>query len=130
MVENNSENLAELYYERLRTTTNPGATLANFMCELTGKEPSKSYVIQINKLIRIFDRYNVFFSIIDLSNVRDLKDNIYPLLYTICRGRFEKQHQSSTVVQFNKLDKELRDIGKDIEKAKKARFTPPSSEGL
>ena len=130
MVDSSSENIAELYYERLKTTTNVGATLAKFMCELIDREVNKSHVIQVNKLIRVFGRFNVYFSIIDLSNVRDLGENIYPLLYTICRSRFEKSHTSDTVVQFRKLTKEINEIDKSIEKAKRTKVRPPSGDDL
>ena len=130
MVDNSAENRAELYYEKLKTTTNVGGTLAKFMCELIDREITKSYVMQVNRLIRIFGRFNVYFSIIDLSTVKNLGDDFYPLLYTICRNRFEKAHSSDTVVQFTKLTKELNDIEKSIEKAKKTKLKPPSGDDL
>ena len=130
MVDSSLENIAELYYERLNNTTSVGSVLTRFMCELIDREPSKSYVIQLNRLVKIFGRFNVYFSIIDMSNVRDLGDNFYPLLYTICRNRFEKSHSGDTVVQFTSLSKEINEIEKGIERTKKAKLNPPSGDDL
>ena len=130
MVDNDIENVAELYYERLKNTTNPGATLTKFMCELIDREINRSYVIQINRLIKIFGRFNVYFSIIDLSNVRNLGEDIYPLLYTICRSRFEKAHNSFAVVQHESLSRTINEIEKRVERAKKSKLKPPSGDDL
>jgi len=50
MTEN--ENLSDLYYERLSSTTNPGTVLARFMGELIDRPINKSHIIMMNKMVK------------------------------------------------------------------------------
>lgn len=125
------ENQAEFYYEKLKISTNPGQTLLEFFREITGKETGRTEIIMINRLLKLFSRFTVYFAIMDLSKYSSsqLGDNLYPLLYTICKARFEKIHNDmfSSVEPLNKF---LKEVEKEREKAKRSRGKIPTSEGL
>lgn len=126
------ENLAEFYYEKLKTSSNPAQVLLEFYRKLINEDAGRSEIIMINKLIRLFDRYNVYFSIMELTkfNANDLKGNLYPLVYTICKSRFEKIHNGVINSSQEPLNKMLRELEKEREKAQKSRGKIPTSEGL
>lgn len=124
------ENKAEFYYEKLKSNVDPAITLREFFTEITGRPVGRVEIIMINRLLKIFGRFTLFFSIMDLSNVRDLRENLYGILYTICRNRFEKSHVDGNVRAFEPLNKELASIRKQMEKIKDEKFTPPDSKGL
>jgi len=126
------ENKAEYYYDELEDTLTPGKTLAKYYCVLYGKEVSKAETIFCNKLVGIFGRFTVFFSIQSMAGTYpEAPTDPYPLLYRICNNRFEEAHGESTLQSRENLSKAISDIREQIEAQKKARkFTPPSAEGL
>jgi len=126
------ENLAEFYYEKLRTTTNPGQVLLELFREMTGKDAGRTEIILINRLIKLFGRFTLYFAVMDLSKYQgdQLNGNLYPLLYTICKSRFEKIHVESFSASHESLDRFIREVEKDREKAKRSRGKLPTSEGL
>lgn len=123
------ENQAEFYYEKLKASTNPGKVLLELSRELVDKELG---IILINKLVKLFGRFTVFFSIMDLSKIEKLDGNLYPLLYTICKSRFEKIHNDTFSPAQESLDRQINDLEKAAEKVRKAvkRMDLPTSEGL
>jgi hypothetical protein len=128
------ENQAELFYERLGTSVNPGKVLLELFQETINRSAGKSEIIIINRLIKLFGRFTVFFAIMDLSKYEEgkLTDNLYPLLYTICRNRFERIHSDTFNPAHESLDKEINQLDKDAEKTKKAakKMNVPSPDGL
>lgn len=125
------ENQAEFYYEKLKVSINPGQVLLEFFREMTNKEAGRAEIIMINRLIKMFGRFTVYFAIMDLSKYEGrLDDNIYPLLYTICKGRFERIHVETFSVSHESLDKYLKEIEKERQKAKRSKGKLPTSEGL
>ncbi len=125
------ENQAEFYYEKLKTSTNPGQTLLEFFREITGREAGRSEIIMINRLIKLFGRFTVYFSIMDLSRIHNLGEELYPLLYTICKGRFERIHTESFMPSHESLDRTITNLEKEAEKAEKVKkIKLPTSEGL
>lgn len=124
------ENISDLYYERISNTTNPGPVLARFMGELTNRSITKSHVIMMNKFVRNYGRFLVFFAVLDLADVQNLGDNLYPLLSAICKRRFERKHSSSVVVQYEKLNREVSEIEKQISHMKNHKIKFPSSDDL
>jgi hypothetical protein len=126
------ENQSEFYYERLRVSTNPGKDLLDFFRETTGRDAGRAEIILINKLIKLFSRFTVFFAIMDLSKYQSdqLNGNLYPLLYTICKSRFEKIHDEIFSQAHESLDKFLRDVAKEREKVQRSRGKLPTSDDL
>lgn len=124
------ENQAEFYYEKLKSSTNPGQVLLEFFREMTSRDAGRSEIIMINRLIKVFGRFTVYFGIMDLSKIENLEGNLYPLLYTICKNRFEKIHVESFSVSHESLDKYLKELEKERQKAQKSKGKLPTSEGL
>lgn len=111
------EALADIYYEKLKDTDNPGLTLARFFCELNDKTIDKDRIILFNKLLKLFCRYTIYFSIMDLFGYEkaDLNGNLYGLLMYYCKSRLEKESKNSP--QSENLD----DFISDVEKQKRAQ---------
>ena len=124
------ENQAEFYYEKLKVSVNSGQVLLEFFREMTGKDAGRSEIIMINRLIKMFGRFTVYFGIMDLSKIERLDGNLYPLLYTICKNRFERIHVETFSVSHESLDKYLKELEKERQKARKSKGKLPTSEGL
>lgn len=126
------ENQAEFYYEKLKVSINPGQVLLEFFREMTNREAGRSEIIMINRLIKMFGRFTVYFGIMDLSKYQSdqLNGNLYPLLYTICKSRFERIHNDTFSPAQESLDKLLKELDKEREKARKSKGKVPTSEGL
>lgn len=126
------ENEAEFYYEKLKISTEPGKVIREFYRHMLDKDTGKSEIIMINRLVKMFGRFTVYFGIMDLSKYQSdqLNGNLYPLLYTICKNRFEKIHTETFSVSHESLDKYLKEIQKEREKAQRSKGKLPTSEGL
>lgn len=124
------ENQAEFYYEKLKVSTNPGKVLLEFSRELLDTEVIG--IILINKLVKLFGRFTVYFALMDLSkyNSKELEGNLYPLVYTICKSRFERVHNGNINSSQEPLDKLLKELEKEREKAQRSKGKIPTSEGL
>ncbi len=124
------ENKAEFYYEKLKSQANPGQVLIDFYRDITGREDGLG-IILANKLIKMFGRFTAYFAIMELAKYDRLEGSMFPLLFTICKNRFEKAHDAVFGSSQEPLDKEINALSKDIEKIKKSKVTKlPTSEGL
>lgn len=110
-----TENITELFYTKLKTTTNPGVVLSQFYGILMGIQVGRSEIIAINRLIKIFGKFSVFMAILDVSR-RDSYDEFpFGLLFKICRDRVEASIGSEmTAASAQNLEKLLLDMEKDI----------------
>lgn len=120
MPDNTSESLAELYFAKLKSSTNPGVVLAQFYSALTGKEVGKSEIMRFNMLLKVFGKSTVFFSIIDTSRVETITEFPYGLLYKICKDRLEATlHVEMTSASSDNLDRKITKTMEEILKVKK-----------
>lgn len=125
------ENSSEFFYEKLKTAEKPGTILATMYCLLYEIPVTKSEIIMFNKLIKVFGRFTVFFAIIDASgSYEDRIEKPYPLLYTICKRKFEASHPDATIQSRESLEPFIADLDKSIAKMQKSKIKIPSSEGL
>lgn len=124
------ENLAEFYYEKLKTSTNPVIEIGHIFKTAIGRDGTRGDFMMLNRLIKMFGRFTVFFSVMDLSKIERLEGNLFPLLYTICSNRFEKSHGAEASPALQSLDKMVEKIEKDREKLKASKIKIPSAEGL
>ena len=117
------EALADIYYSKLKDADNPGLTLARFFCELNDKTIDKDRVILFNRLLKLFGRYTIYFSIMDLFGYEkaDLNGNLYGLLMYYCKNRIEKESKNS--LQSENLDDFISDIEKQKRTQKKISKT-------
>jgi hypothetical protein len=125
------ENSADFYYEKLTKSLTPGSVVAALYCSTYSKEVGRSEIIMFNKLIKMFGRNIVFFSVIDMAgSMPEPPDEPYPYIYAICKRRFELAHGESTTQSREPLDKFINDINRQIEKVKSKKLKIPSTKGL
>lgn len=88
------ENLAEIYYEKLKSSTSPAYTLLLFCSELFDITPDRSGLIIFKDLIKLFGRDITFYSIIDLrmgyNKVKSIT-GVESLLKRIVANRYERK---------------------------------------
>ena len=115
-----TENLAELFFSKLKTATNSGVVLAQFYGALMGIEVGRSEIINFSKLAKVFGRTSVFFAIIDISRKESFPEFPYGLLHTICRSKLEKtlEIDGSMPAQFS-LEKLINSMEKEISTTKR-----------
>ena len=125
------ENSAEFYYEKLKTSISPGAIVAALYCSSYNIEVGRSQIIMFNRLIKMFGRFTVYFSVIDmLGSMQEAPDEPYPYIYTICKRKFEASHGEFNSQSRESLDKFIADLDKQIEKQKGKKLKIPSTKGL
>jgi hypothetical protein len=125
------ENLSELYFEKLKTTTNPGVVLASFYCALYDIETTRSEIIMCNRLLKVFGRFTVFSAIVDTAGSYPiLQENVYPLIYSICKRRFETAHDDVIVQAREPLTKYINNMQKEAQLARKRKLKTRPLEGL
>jgi len=125
------ENTVEFYYEKLKTTTNPGPILAAMLCSLYDIEVTRSEIMLCNRLIKTFGRFNTFFSIVDMvGSCPEKPTEMFPYLYTICKRKFEQAHSGTMVPSQESLDAFIKNLSKEIEANSRKKLKPPLPEGL
>ncbi len=117
------ENAAEFFYEQLSTTTNPALVLSRFYGEVFNREYGRPEVIMFNRLLRIYSKYTVYFSILDMSSMDNInfEAGTFGLLSYFCKKRIEQKFgiQVSNLIN---LDKDVDRLEKDIEKQKNIKL--------
>lgn len=110
------EEQANYYFEQLSNTIKPGNTLSTLYGALYGVETGRSEIIMMNRLVQIFGRFTVFFSLMDMAGTYpESVDNPYSMLYTICKKRFEHSHGGVFTPSHNSLMKYAEDMQKERE---------------
>lgn len=123
------ENQAEFYYEKLNSKVPPGQVLMEYYRETTGRQDGLG-IIMVNKLIKMYGRFTTFFAIQDLAKYDNLEGNVFPLLLTICKNRFERANNTTFSLAHQPLDKYLKDLDKQREAARKSKGKILSPDGL
>ncbi len=120
MEKSTSENLAELFFSKLKTSQTPGVILAQFYGALFNVEYGKSEIIKLSKLTKVFGRNSVFFAIIDLTKGSDFTEFPYGLIHYICRTKLERNLGAEvTSASFDSLDRSITEAKKEILKVRK-----------
>lgn len=126
-----TENLIELYYEKLYKDNNPGLVLTKFYCELFTLAFSPQKIITFNKLLKLYSRSTVFFSIVDCYDVKDIThDKIYGLLSYFCKKRMENKLNGVSELPFD-LTNSVKEINRKIDKlteGKELKINDPFDE--
>lgn len=106
------ENISEFYYKNLVPSTTPAVILLQYYSAISDTQGGRSEIIKLNKLIKLFGRFRVFFALMALANSRATLgvDDQFPfgLLFKICRDEIEKQADAESAAVAS------RDLGKDI----------------
>jgi hypothetical protein len=120
-----SENVADLYYERLSSSTNPGLVLAQFFGNVFDRRITRNEVILFNRLLKIYGRFVVYFSILDMSSMTEINfDSLYPLLSYFAKKRLDQKY-GIVLVESQDLNKVALSLEKQIEKQKKQKLIIP-----
>jgi len=115
-----TEGLSDLYFSKLKTSANPGVVLAQFYGAVMGLEVGRSEIIMLGKLVKMFGRSSVFFSIIDISRIETPKEFPYGLLHHICRTKLEKStEQDLALTSMYSLERKITELEKEMAKIKR-----------
>jgi hypothetical protein len=104
------ENVAELYYRKLSESKNVGVTLAQFYGSVFNQPVSKKEIIIFNRLVNIYGRFNVYFSILDMTSMTELNlENPYPLLSHFAKKRLDQKFDTNAIepADLNRLANKL-----------------------
>ena len=118
------ENASEYYYNILNTTPNIGFALSKFYAETFGVQVTRSIVTNMNRLIKMFGRFTVYFAIIEMFGMEDKvtdKDNPTPLLTYFCKKRTEERYDITLNSSYEDLTKKIKEIEKKIDEVRKEK---------
>jgi hypothetical protein len=113
------ENLVNVYKKQMEENINPGYILSLFYCELfdLGK-PGPVLIGTITRLVKLYGREIVFYSILDMTDMENLDhNNIIRLLSYFCKKHALQEAPS-------KYD----DLSKDLEKLKSLQLKNQEKE--
>jgi len=114
-----AENLAEFYYEKLHDTVNPALVLSQFYGNLFSKEYGRSEIIMFNRLLKLYGRFTIYFSLLDMHSMTEIRfENVYGLISYFAKKRLEQKYGVLSFYYKN-LDREVTSIEKLIEKQRK-----------
>lgn len=114
------ENLAELFFSKLKIAPNPGVILAQFYGAITGKEVGRSEIIMMNKLVKLYGRTSVFFSTIEITRLKDLEEFPYGYLFTICRTKLQKASEAElSITSMQSLARLITSLEDEVAKVKR-----------
>lgn len=114
------ENIAELFFSRLKVAPVPGAVLAQFYGAITGKQVGRSEMIMLGKLCKIYGRSSVFFSIIEVSRLNDLEEFPYGYIFAICKNKLQKSTEAEiSTASMQSLAKLITTLEDEVSKVKK-----------
>lgn len=126
-----AENIAEFYAEQLEIQKNHGVVLAKFFSELFSIPLSVDNIKVFNRLLKLYSKELIYFSIIDCYDIDNVRlNNIYPLLSYLCKKRLEnKLAKSPHIINLTSQSDELLN---KVEKSKKKhlRIANPFEEGV
>lgn len=119
------ENIVDLYYEKLHSTTNPGLVLAQFFGSVFDRTITRSEIILFNRLLKVYGRFIVFFTVLDMSSMNDINfDSLYPLLSYFAKKRLDQKF-GVVMMESQDLNKVANSLEKQIEKQKKQKLVIP-----
>ncbi len=118
------ENLSDKYWNQLHKSQEPMRVLHSFYMELFDKEFSRKDVALFNKLLRIYGREEIFYTILDIHDMK--KPNLYSpynLFAAIIKNRLKKKRGVDSLLSSKDLTADLRKKSKAIEEQKRIKDT-------
>ena len=116
-----TDNLSEIYLEKLKTEQNSCLILAKFFCELFTLPLARDKIIIFSKLVKAYSKEDIFFSILDCYDMDNVNTNkIYPLLVYFCKKRLEEK--TKTLREDINLSSTSDEILKKIKKTSKQKL--------
>jgi len=125
-----SENLFEIYRTELLDSKDPGKTLRKLYWELLEVSPNRSDIIMINKLIKVYGRWNVFYAVVEIYGMKNpvLEKNTYGLFKTIIdkKLRDERNPMTASDIDLTSLSKKRKKQIEQYKEEAKDRVLPES----
>lgn len=118
------ENLSDKYWNLLHNTLEPMRILHSFYMELFDRPHNRKDVAMFNKLLRIYNREEIFYTILDIYDMR--KPNLfnpYSLFATIIKNRMKRKRGADSLASSKDLTSEIRRKQKRIEEQRKIKGT-------
>lgn len=103
------ENLSDKYWNQLHKTTEPMRVLHSFYMELFNRDHNRKDVAMFNKLLRIYNREEIFYTVLDIYDMK--KPNLsspYPLFATIIKNRMKKERGGNNLASSRDLTADIR----------------------
>lgn len=114
------EDLAGIYYADLYKSEKPGVYLCKFLWEVCERTPANSDIPVISKLVKIYGRRDVFFAILELSDVQNIDKNDYKgLLVYILKRNLLNRYKDDSGNAYLDLSPEIEKRKRTIQKIKK-----------
>jgi|WetSurMetagenome_2_1015567.scaffolds.fasta_scaffold270416_3 hypothetical protein len=116
------ENVAEKWKEQLHTTEKPAellSTMANTVMGLTG-----NHIITMRKLVKIYGRMAVYYSILDTIGMTVEGDPLR-LLSFFCKKRLEAKPVPNNIISVDEIKEkiaEMKEVPKEVTKIGKLRM--------
>lgn len=115
------EGIAIKYYNLLNDNKekNGGILLSRMCGDLFFTSHDSTSIKMFNKLVNIYGRMIIYFSLLDLLDVRtlDTSKTLYPIINYLAKKRLEEMNkESTTYIDLNKVSEE---IGKEIRRRKR-----------
>ena len=115
------ENIADYFYEKLSDDKDIGKILTQMFLQIFESAPRdnyRSYIININRAIKVYGKYNVYFALLAISNMDvNFSKPIYPLLSAVILRKIRDEGRASgqSISQF--FDKDINATKKKIKQA-------------
>ncbi len=118
------ENLSDKYWNQLHKTSEPMRVLHSFYMELFNRDHNRKDVAMFNKLLRIYNREEIFYTVLDIYDMK--KPNLsspYPLFATIIKNRMKKERGGNSLASSRDLTSDIRRKQKRIEEQREIKDT-------
>ena len=118
------ENLSDKYWNQLHKTSEPMRVLHSFYMELFNRDHNRKDVAMFNKLLRIYNREEIFYTLLDIYDMK--KPNLsspYPLFATIIKNRMKKERGGNSLASSRDLTSDIRRKQKRIEEQREIKDT-------
>jgi hypothetical protein len=113
------EDLGNTYIQKVETADNPGAVLTKFYSELFDFPYDVRMIGQFNKLVKLYGRFTVFLSLMDMYDIQDLNhQKIFSLITYLCKRRFNTENSNAV----SNMQDEIKEHEKRIKEAKKSKL--------
>jgi hypothetical protein len=122
MAKEQTENLAEFYFRDLYTTNTPVRNLTGFLCSVLNKKAERGDYSRIGRLVKMYGREAVFFTILDVYDFAEKVDeNYYPLLVSMCKKRLKRKYDQQIRPEYQDFDSLLKSLERKRKKIEKTR---------
>jgi hypothetical protein len=113
------EDLANDYIQKLEIADNPGSILTKFYSELFDLPYDVRMIGQFNKCVKLYGRFTVFMSLMDMYDIQDLNhQKIFSLIIYLCKKRFNMENSDAV----SDMQDEIKEHERRIKEVKKSKL--------